>query len=121
MSADGSVRSEYPAAMSVLATLLRLFVMVAFVIGVGLPTGPADAEVPHVVAMASHESCCPGQTLPQDEQDELCRAHCLGLSTLPVAVAPAAPVARVVALPATRLVETAPSRSPLPEPHPPRL
>jgi len=104
--------------MSIMAGLLRLFVIVAFAIGVGLPVAPARAEAPQVVAMAQHGACCPGQTLPQDE---LCRAHCLGLSMLPSVIAPAAHAARSVAVPVTRFVETAPSLWPHPEPHPPRF
>ena len=110
--------------MSIMATLLRFFVIIAFAVTVGLPSAHARADAPHAAAMASHEACHtsapghPGQPLPQDE---ICRAHCLGLSMFPGAAAPAPHGTRDIALPVQRFAEIAPSLWPLPEPHPPRL
>lgn len=103
--------------MSLLAPLLRVLMIVAFAIGVGLPAAALNAPAGPAV-MPSHAACDVGHTVPQDE---LCRLHCLGVSVLPTVVAPARHVARAVPLQATQLVETAPSLWPLPEPHPPRL
>lgn len=104
--------------MQIMAALLRFVVIAVFAVGLGLPVAPVRAEAHHTAAMASHATSHASQTLPQDE---ICREHCLGLSLLPAAVAPAPQLVRSVALPVTRFVETAPSLWPLPEPHPPRL
>lgn len=103
--------------MSIVAPLLRVLMIVAFAIGVGLPAAALNAPA-GPTATSSHAACAIGQPMPQDE---LCRAHCLGVSVLPTIVAPPPHVVRAVALPVTRLAETAPSLWPLPEPHPPRL
>lgn len=102
--------------MSLLAPLLRALMIVAFAIGVGSPAAALNAPAGPAV-MPSHAACAVGQPMPQDE---LCRAHCLGVSVLPTIVAPPPHVARAIALPVARLAETAPSLWPLPEPHPPR-
>ena len=104
--------------MSVLAALLRLFLLVAFALGVGLPAAPARAAPPEPHVMAQHAGCETRQPIPPDD---LCRAHCLGLSMLPATAAPAPHRTRAAALPALPYAETAPSLWPLPEPHPPRL
>lgn len=104
--------------MSILAPLLRLFLIVAFAIGVGMPAAARPAPPQPAMVMASHAACDLGQATPQDE---LCRVHCLGVSVLPAIVAPVPHVARAVALPAVQFVETAASLWPLPERHPPRL
>ena len=106
--------------MSVLAALLRLFLLVAFALGVGLTAAPARAAAPEAQphVMAQHTGC---ETRQPIAPDDLCRAHCLGLSMLPATAAPAPHRTRAAALPALPYAETAPSLWPLPEPHPPRL
>lgn len=104
--------------MSILATILRVFIVIAFAIGVVAPAAALDAPAEHAIALSGHVDCVVGPTMPRDD---LCREHCRGVSVLPTIIAPAPYNARAVALPVTLLVEIASSLWPLPEQHPPRL
>uniref|UniRef100_UPI0035B04EB8 hypothetical protein n=1 Tax=Paenirhodobacter enshiensis TaxID=1105367 RepID=UPI0035B04EB8 len=118
--------------MSLLSACLRLLIVTALAVGLGLPaqaatgmsgmTMPAQAMTAH---MPAADPACPhdGADHPAPAKmppDMACVQHCLGLG-LPVPPATAAlPARRTAPVWALSVAESAPSRAPQPERHPPR-
>ncbi|WP_225025917.1 hypothetical protein [Xinfangfangia pollutisoli] len=106
------------------AALFRLLLLGLLILGLALPAMAATPDRPAPVALHA----CPDAPAAEDlagaapaAPKENCRQHCLATTLLPAAVAPAMAWGKATPLQPLPLVEAAPSLSPQPEGHPPRL